>query len=54
MNMTFERLRIQATLRRLTETYDQHTALELFLTAIERELNRQQREQQQKEINANI
>jgi hypothetical protein len=45
MNQTFERLRIQANLRRLTETYGQDTALELYKTALERELSRQQREQ---------
>ena len=45
MNMTFERLRIQANLRRLTETYGRDTALELYRTALERELNRIEREQ---------
>jgi hypothetical protein len=44
MNRTFERLRIQANLRRLTETYGEDTALELYRTALQRELDRQQRE----------
>jgi hypothetical protein len=44
MNLMFERLKIQANIRRLTETYGEDTALELYRTALERELNRQQRE----------
>jgi hypothetical protein len=44
MNLMFERLRIQANLRRLTETYGRDTALELYRTALQRELDRQQRE----------
>lgn len=40
MNHTFERLRIQANFRRLTETYGENTALELYRTALERELAR--------------
>ena len=38
MNQTFERLRIQANLRRLTETYGLDGALELYRTAIEKEM----------------
>jgi hypothetical protein len=45
MNLMFERLRIQANLRRLTETYGLDATLELYRTALERELQRIEREQ---------
>jgi hypothetical protein len=38
MNATFERLRIQANIRRLVDTYGLDTALELYRTAIEKEM----------------
>ena len=44
MNAMFERLKIQANIRRLIDTYGMDGALELYITALERELNRQQRE----------
>lgn len=49
MNLLFERLKLQANLRRLTETYGQDTALELYRTALQRELNRIDREQLEKD-----
>ena len=45
MNQMYERLKIQANIRRLVDEYGLDTALELYRTALERELNRQQREQ---------
>ncbi len=41
MNKTFERLRIQANIRRLIDTYGLDLALELYRTAIEREMRYQ-------------
>lgn len=41
MNQTFERLKIQANIRRLIDTYGLDTALELYRTAIEREMRYQ-------------
>lgn len=41
MNQTFERLKIQANIRRLIDTYGLDQALELYRTAIEREMRRQ-------------
>ena len=45
MNQMYERLKIQANIRRLIDEYGLDTALELYRTALERELSRQQREQ---------
>ena len=45
MNRTFERLRIQANIRRLIDDYGLDTALELYRTALEREFSRVEREQ---------
>lgn len=38
MNQTFERLKIQANIRRLVDTYGLDTALELYRQAIEKEM----------------
>lgn len=38
MNKTFERLRIQANIRRLIDTYGLDAALELYRQAIEKEM----------------
>jgi N-methylhydantoinase B/oxoprolinase/acetone carboxylase alpha subunit len=38
MNATFERLKIQANIRRLIDEYGLDTALELYRTAIEKEM----------------
>lgn len=38
MNKTFERLRIQANIRRLIDTYGLDEALELYRQAIEKEM----------------
>ena len=38
MNKTFERLKIQANIRRLIDTYGLDEALELYRTAIEKEM----------------
>jgi hypothetical protein len=38
MNATFERLKIQANIRRLIDLYGLDTALELYRTAIEKEM----------------
>lgn len=46
MNQTFERLKIQANIRRLIDTYGLDLALELYRTAIERELRRQDLQKQ--------
>jgi hypothetical protein len=45
MNPMFERLKIQANIRRLIDTYGMDEALELYRTALERELRRVELEQ---------
>ena len=49
MNAMFERLKIQANIRRLIDTYGMDEALELYRTALEREFGRAERQQLQKD-----
>jgi hypothetical protein len=45
----FERLRIQANIRRLIDNYGMDTALELYRTALEREFSRAERREREKD-----